>query len=83
MSVGLFGKTTSKTGNAPDVFRGGDINVKVFGCGVVAICNICVLGEWMICFGQNTSIEVEAVCGEGVDGYGAGFIKAFTAGWSG
>ena len=68
-SVGLCSKATSKTGNAPDIFCGGDIGVEAFGCAVVAICDICVLGrERVIGLRQKGLVEVEAICCEGIDG---------------
>lgn len=50
---------------------------------MVAICNIGVLGgEWAIWFSKKGVVEVEGVCCEGIDGYAAGYIDAFTAGRS-
>ena len=69
VTLGLFNQTASKTVNAPDVFRGGDISVKVFGSAMVAICNVCVLRrEWMVWFCQEREVEVETISSEGVDG---------------
>ena len=48
---------------------------------MVAVCNIGVLGrEWAIWFSKKGVVEVEAVCCEGIDGYAADYIDAFTAG---
>ena len=84
MSLGLFRKTTSETGHAPDIFCRGNTSVEGLGRDVVAICNIGVLGrEWVIWFCQKGGVEVEAIGCEGVDGYGAGYIDAFAAGGGG
>ena len=36
----------------------------------------------MIWFSEKGVVEVEAICCEGIDGYAAGYIDAFTAGGS-
>lgn len=33
----------------------------------------------MICFCEKSIVEEEAICCEGVDGYAAGYVDAFTA----